>query len=103
MGRIWCILRDCASVLVSRTGKPAFGDLNSLERQALVVSRDELCRVVTLCTNVTFEVAGLALDFLTCNLEDITGLFIKGLWANPLVKLQSGSDLAILAAPIFVG
>lgn len=100
--RAWCVLRDCAAVLATKC-KKGVSDFESIERFALLIKRDELERAISHCCKLSHENAKAAVAFFTCNLNNLGELFVKGLWACPLVPVDSGENVLIALAAISIG
>jgi hypothetical protein len=100
---VWCVLRDCAGILASKRKERDLSDIEALERHALLIRRSEIERAISNCSRMSLEKTKVALDFLICNLGDTSSLFIKGLWASPIIPVDSGENLLITLAAISVG
>lgn len=96
--RAWCVLRDSAAVLASRVRVKGPDDVDCTERLALQIGRQELERAIAHCCRFSSEKAKLIVSFFLCDLEVISELFTKGLWARPLVPIDSDNVLITLAA-----
>ena len=98
----WRILRDCASVLAARCKEMHLTDIKSVERHSLLISRAELERAIGACTKLSKEQIGTALNFLTCDPNDLNTLFNRGVWASPIVAVD-GNTVALTLPAILVG
>jgi hypothetical protein len=49
----WCVIRDCARILVTRAKERKFESIDSVDAMALLIRREEIERVLTHCLAVT--------------------------------------------------
>jgi hypothetical protein len=101
--KAWCVLRDCAGVLQTKTNRRSFLIDGSIDARALLIRREELVRAIHFCANVEAESANEAINFFTSDLQNLTTLFTKGLWSMPLVPIDEGEYVAMCAPAIFIG
>jgi hypothetical protein len=99
----WCVLRDCATVLASRCKERRLPGIASVERYALQIRRTEIERAISHCAKMSREKARAAVSFLVCDLSKTADLFTKGLWACPLVAIDSDENVLITLAAVSVG
>lgn len=100
--RIWCVLRDCATVLLRKRGEK-ITDLASVERHALLISRRQLEKAIASCAALSLEQVIAALDFLTCDPTDLSSLFVRGLWAKPIISAEKGENVCLVFPAIAIG
>jgi hypothetical protein len=101
--RAWCVIRDCARILVTRAKERKFDSIDAIEAMALLIRRVEIERALTHCLAVTTSDAAAIVDFLICDLSDLTSLFTKSFWAVPLLPISGSDDLAIVFPALSVG
>lgn len=96
--RAWCVLRDSAAVLATKARVKGPDDIDSMERLALQIGRQELERAIAHCCKFSLEKAKATVSFFLCDLGAVSELFTEGLWARPLVPIDSDNVLITLAA-----
>jgi hypothetical protein len=101
--RAWCVLRDCAWVLASRSKDSRMRSVDEVEASSLLVSRAELERAIIHCAKLDTEATQRIIDFFTCDIENTGKMFTKGLWASPIVSVDEGKNVALTLAPIAIG
>jgi hypothetical protein len=101
--KAWCVIRDCADILNSRSEDQNFQNIDAIEAGALIVRRDELIRSVSECVEVSLDKATAIVNFFTCDLKNLSALFIRGLWSVPLVAIDNEENIVIARAPLAIG
>jgi hypothetical protein len=100
---MWCVIRDCTTILASRCKDRKFERLEDVEARALMVPREEVARAVAQCTGINLDRVSSAIKFFTCDHLNLTNLFTYGFWSSPFLQIDDGLNLAIVRAAVQVG
>lgn len=100
--RIWCVLRDGATVLNNKAKDRKFESVDAIESLALLIRRSEVERALIHCAGIEPKYVKRAIGFITSDLSNMTNLFTKGFWAAPLLEIDE-DNVAIVFPALRVG
>lgn len=101
--RVWTVFEDICNCLRSHYSRPIPKVVSNNSVLSLTFSRAHIVQTVSLCTGLSKEKVKIIVDFITADLSDDSRIFQSGLFDAPLIPMQKGKDILIVAPPVLVG
>ena len=103
LAKAWWALGELSEVLIEEMGSSKLASLAALKKQSFPMKQSVLIETIAAALQIPIDLARDVIAFLTVDTSNMTRLFNRGLWGNPIIKAPKGDNVYLLSPVLVIG